>query len=107
VAATIEMSGMAQEDLDALKAEFGEQSRADRLREQRDRLGAELRGVEDGTLLWIEAEGNVTASQFAEAFDMSHTNANNRLTELRRAGLVERVRVRGERGYVYRRKAAR
>lgn len=101
VAASVEMSGMSEGDLDALKAEFGEQSRADRLREQRDRLNVELRAVEDGTLPWIEAEGIVTAAELAETFGFSPTNANNRLASLRRAGLVRRVRVRGQRGYFY------
>lgn len=80
-----------------------------RLRQERDRLNTELRAVEDGTLPWIEMQGEVRADQLADEFGISLPAANNRLVRLVEAGLLDRDAVPsrgpGGRAYLYRRAA--
>jgi hypothetical protein len=78
-----------------------------RLRAEHDRINAELQAVEDGTLPWMERHPLCfTAQIFADAFGLSITAANNRLTKLVRVGLLHREPVsakgRGGRKFTYR-----
>lgn len=75
------------------------------LRQQRERINAELNAVEDGTLPFLEERTEATPQELAEAFRVTVQAANNRLVRLVEVGLVTRepyIRNRGGRGYRYR-----
>jgi DNA-binding MarR family transcriptional regulator len=78
--------------------------RARALRRQRERISAELAGVENGVLPLAEATGTATPREVAGQLGMSLQAANNALSALWRAGLLDRERtpvVGGGRAYVY------
>jgi predicted transcriptional regulator len=82
-----------------------EQARLQRLYEERERITAELRAVEDGTLPFVEEAGEVTPADVAEAFGITTQAANNRLAKLCRVSLLDRERTTvngGGKGFVYR-----
>jgi predicted transcriptional regulator len=60
-----------------------------RLRREIAERKAELRGVENGTLLLVE-EGPITSRSVAERLGVSDQVANNRLAELFRLGVIDR-----------------
>lgn len=81
--------------------------RVRRLMAERDRVTAEMKAVEDGTLPFIEERRHVTAELLADAFGLSLPAANNRLARLLKVGLLDREPVingkAGGRAYRYRR----
>jgi predicted ArsR family transcriptional regulator len=82
-----------------------DQERIARLFAAKDRLNAELRAVEDGTLPFMEGRRTVTPDLIAEQFKVSVQAANNRLLRLHRVGILSRRSVNkgkgGGRSYVY------
>lgn len=81
---------------------MSERARLKRLYEERERITAELRAVEDGTLPFIEEAGEVTPADVAEAFGISVQAANNRLARLTRVALLDRERTSGGKAFIYR-----
>jgi predicted ArsR family transcriptional regulator len=84
---------------------MSERARLKRLYEERERITAELRAVEDGTLPFIEEAGEVTPADVAEAFGISVQAANNRLVRLARVALLDRERTSvngGGKAFIYR-----
>lgn len=75
------------------------------LHDEMARLRVELKGVEDGTLPWLEDREHATAAALAEEFGVTVQAANNRLARMVGAGLATRepfVLAAGGRGYTYR-----
>lgn len=73
---------------------------------QRDRISAEISGVLDGTLPYIEKHSEVTADELAKHFGLTAPNANNRLVRLMRVGILTREALpsngaRGGRKFLY------
>lgn len=81
-----------------------DRERIRRLSTLRERISAELRAVQDGTLPYVEHKRRVTADDVAKEFAISVTNANNRLAKLYRVGILERDQVPSRHGrkFVYR-----
>lgn len=79
-------------------------SRARFLRQVRERMSAEINGLENGTLVVLNDGSPRTPADVAGALGVTQQGANNMLAALFRAGLVERSRVPvpgGGRAYAY------
>jgi hypothetical protein len=80
--------------------------RARRLRAERDRISAEIVGVENGVLPLVESAGRpIEPREVAARLGFTPQGANNALAALWRASILDRARVPvngGGRAYAYR-----
>lgn len=82
----------------------GQDHRIRTLRSRIELLKAELIGVENGALTYVEENGSVTPAELAEALSVSPQSANNYLRDLWASGLLVRWKVPvpgGGRAYRY------
>lgn len=82
------------------------EQRLAKLRRQRERLNAEIAGIENGSLIALEStDRDITTDELAQTLSVSRQAANNYMAALVRVGIIQRNRISvdgGGRAYGYR-----